>query len=134
SKDGSRLIVLLPEEGLNGQQAERVANTGGGGVVNTATGKLTSQMREHEPSMVDGAAFSPDGKWAASGARDGTFRVWDVQTGKVKRTVETPGGVEHYCIKFGPRGDTIISRIGQPIIGHAIWDIETGEEIFSPRT
>ncbi len=132
AKDGSRLSVLLPEEGLDGQKVERARNTGGVGVVDTATGKLITQMREHEPSHLDGTAFSRDGKWVASGARDGTFRVWDAQTGKVKQTIEARS--QHYSIGFGPKEDTIISTIEQPIRGHAIWDIATGEEIFSPRT
>jgi WD40 repeat protein len=91
-------------------------------------------MLEHEGGLIDGAAFSPDLNWVASGGRDdgGMFRVWNAATGKVKLKVETPRA-EHYEIGFGPKGDTIISRTEQPR-GHAIWDIETGDEILSPKT
>ncbi len=124
ARDGSRLVVHLPRE-------ETGAN-GGLGVVDTATGRLISTMREHEPKLVEGAVFSPDGKWVASGARDHTIRIWNPLTGAVKKTIEARG--QHYSIKFGPKGDIIISGTDRPAQGHAIWNIETGEPILLPQT
>jgi len=134
SKDGSRLVVHLPLDETSGIVSSQIdENSGGLGVLEISTGKRISTMREHEPKKVDGASFSPDGKWVASGGRDAghTLRVWDALTGQVKLTLPTPG-VEHYSIGFGPKGDTIVSTVRHPPQGHAIWDIATGEQVFSP--
>jgi WD40 repeat protein len=134
ARDGSRMVVCLPDEGTSGKPKDEDRHTGRLGVVDTATGKLISQMVEHEGGLIDGAAISPDLNWVASGGRDegGTIRVWNAVTGKVKLKVETPRA-EHYEIGFGPKSDIIISRTEQPR-GHAIWDIESGDEILTPKT
>ncbi len=38
-------------------------------------------LRGHTKN-IRAAAFSPDGKTIASGAEDGSVRLWDVETGK----------------------------------------------------
>lgn len=133
SKDGSRLVVDLPLEKTGElESAEAEGATGGLGVVDVSTGKLISTMREHEPKRVDSAAFSPDGKWVASRARDQTIRIWNPFTGAVERSIEASG--LHNLIKFGPKGDIIIGGTDRPAPGHAIWDIETGEPMLLPQT
>ncbi|HIE96994.1 MAG TPA: hypothetical protein EYG03_24765 [Planctomycetes bacterium] len=42
------------------------------------------------PSMLYAAAFSPDGKWLATGNRTGKVLVRDAATGRVEATLETP--------------------------------------------
>ena len=36
---------------------------------------------------VDAMAFSPDGKWLASGSVDNTVRLWEVATGREVRAL-----------------------------------------------
>jgi WD40 repeat protein len=37
---------------------------------------------------VNGVAFSPDGKWLASGSHDKKVGIWDVQNGQMLKMLE----------------------------------------------
>ncbi|MCI0458948.1 MAG: hypothetical protein L0Z62_18475 [Gemmataceae bacterium] len=56
-------------------------------------GKELRRLKGHT-QLVQGVAFSPDGKRIASGSFDGTIRLWDPGTGaEVKRLAGHRGGV-----------------------------------------
>jgi WD40 repeat protein len=52
--------------------------------------------------------FSPDGKWLAAGHRDGLVSVWDLTTGKKKRTLRGHTA-QLVSLKFTPDGKTLVS-------------------------
>ncbi len=48
-------------------------------VFNAATGEIVRTFSGHT-QLVEAMAFSPDGHWLVSGARDRSVRVWDIST------------------------------------------------------
>lgn len=82
-----------------------------------------------EDGHVDGVlalAFSPDGKWLASGSADMTIRIWDVATGRELQCIEghdkTVTGVA-----FSPTGKQLISTSRDSTA--RVWDLTTNEQV-----
>ena len=48
---------------------------------------LERKLTGHE-GWVNSVAVSPDGKWAASGSDDKTVKIWDLETGECRATLE----------------------------------------------
>ncbi|MYF98087.1 WD40 repeat domain-containing protein [Candidatus Poribacteria bacterium] len=72
-----------------------------GYVHNMETGQ-TTKLKEHT-DFVHCVAYSPDSKTVATGSRDKTVRLWDTQTGKLKRTFNKHKD-EITTIAFSPDG------------------------------
>ena len=53
-------------------------------VFNAGSGEIVQTFSGHT-DRIEAVAFSPDGKWIVSGARDHTLRVWDLSTRAVAR-------------------------------------------------
>ena len=70
--------------------------------------------------VVNGVAYSPDGKQFASVSRDGTVRIWSATTGELLLSME--GGAPNlWTVAFSPDGKRIAS-------GSKVWDAATGKE------
>ena len=77
-------------------------------------------------SSVRSVSFSPDGATLASGAWDGTVKLWDVATGEPIATLEGHGGGVQ-SVSFSPDGATLASGAGDATV--KLWDVATGESI-----
>ena len=74
--------------------------------------------------VVRTVAFSPDGKTLASGARDATVKLWNIETGENITTLPRNAiGVE--SVAFSPNGKMLAAGTeGGPV---KLWDIENGQ-------
>lgn len=89
--------------------------------------KRTNTGDGHQNS-VNAVAFSPDGKWLASGAFDNTVKLWEMKTGNVHKTLHWHSDWV-LDVAFSPDGRVLASS-GQD---HQVrlWDVLTGERLRS---
>jgi len=75
---------------------------------------------------VNSVAFSPDGRLLASGSRDRTIRLWDVEAGQVVRTLS--GHTDWVSsVAFSPDGRLLASGSDDRTI--RLWDVGTGQVV-----
>ncbi len=74
-------------------------------------------------------AFSPSGRWLASGSSDGMVRIWDAATGKEQHALRGHGR-EVYSVVFSPDGKVLASGSNDHTI--RLWDPVSGEPL-QPR-
>ncbi|MBN1313640.1 MAG: serine/threonine protein kinase [Anaerolineae bacterium] len=102
----------------------------GGGETEEPVSETADRILEGHSDAVTSVALSPDGKTLASGSLDKTVILWDLETGDLIRTLETPEEV--YDVEFYPDG-TIVLVGGQQLYVTS-WSAQTGEPIIDGFT
>ena len=72
---------------------------------------------------VTSVAFSPDGQTLAGGSRDGSIWLWDVATGKHRKTLTGCENTIH-GLSFSPDGLTLATWSFHAV---CLWDVTTGK-------
>jgi len=86
--------------------------------------KIFVQTGHNDP--VEALAFSPDGKYLASGSSDKNIKLWEVETGRELKTFAAGDMVKF--LAFNAEGSVLLS-LGT-LIGHVkLWDVKSGKEI-----
>ncbi|MCD4785543.1 MAG: protein kinase [Candidatus Eremiobacteraeota bacterium] len=85
--------------------------------------KCLRTLKGHS-SDVNSVAFSPDGKYMASGSNDKTIKMWNKDTGKCLRTLKGHSS-DINSVKFSPDSKYIASGSYDHTI--KIWDADSGE-------
>lgn len=70
-------------------------------------------------------AISSDGKTLVSGGEDKAIKIWDLQTGELKKTLQSDSGVI-YSLAIAPNGKTVVSGSGDHRV--RIWDLTSDQQ------
>jgi WD40 repeat protein/serine/threonine protein kinase len=84
-------------------------------------GHFVREFDEHE-DRVRCAAFSLDGHWIVTGSRDCRARIWDADTGELRRTLEGHGRTVTSAV-FSHDGRRVLTAGGADQTAR-IWDLE----------
>ena len=91
----------------------------------TASGSLLRSLRTHSYGVYT-AAFSPDGRWFASGGKENAIKLWETATGREVRTLEPNTGFIN-TIVFSPDGSLLAAGGLSGTV--SLWESSSGRNV-----
>jgi U4/U6 small nuclear ribonucleoprotein PRP4 len=89
--------------------------------------KPISTLSGHSNRVVK-VAFHPSGRYLSSASYDGTWRLWDVETGK-ELLLQEGHSKEVYSVAFQPTEGSLMASGGLDAIGR-VWDLRSGRSVM----
>jgi WD40 repeat protein len=83
-------------------------------------------MLQGHSDYINSVAFSPDGKYLASGSKDKTIKLWNVQSQKQVITLQDDS-LCVYSVAFSPDGKYLASGSLDKTV--KLWSMENFQEI-----
>ncbi len=99
-------------------------------VSNASRLNLAAILGGHGDS-VNSIAFSPDGRFIASGSDSGAIQMWDAQTGQIVTTFMGHTNTV-YSVAFSPNGQMLASGSWDGTI--RLWNVQTGQTLIILRS
>ena len=141
NRTNAELVNLLPGHGAGTEAATfspdgtQILTTFGGPIHsarlwNAATGLLEREFFGHTKWPLT-AVFSPDGRRIATGAQDGTARLWDIATGAQIRSFPSPGGAEVWIRAVAVSSNGMLLASGGSDGTAHLWNAATGQWLRS---
>jgi WD40 repeat protein len=124
-------VVFSPDgKTLAGTWVSVNANTVGNAVKvwDATSGVETHHLELPGLHTIPALAFSPDGRYLASGSQDHRVKVWDLSTGK--ETLTLKGHFDQVAsLAWSPDGRRLVSGAADRLL--KVWDAASGEELLT---